>query len=87
MAQTAQFVISGNEQVGIIPLSLALAPKMMETGSYYALKNAPTVEQGAIVLSKAADKLAAGKFLEFMKSPDARAILQRYGYDLPGTKP
>jgi molybdate transport system substrate-binding protein len=87
VAQTAQFVISGNAQVGIIPLSLALAPKMVETGSYYALKNAPTVEQGAIVLSRAADKLAAGKFLEFMKSPDARAILQRYGYDLPGTKP
>jgi molybdate transport system substrate-binding protein len=87
VAQTAQFVISGNAQVGLIPLSLALAPKMVETGSYYALKNAPTVEQGAIVLSKATDKLAAGKFLEFMKSPDARAILQRYGYDLPGGKP
>jgi molybdate transport system substrate-binding protein len=87
VAQTAQFVISGNAQVGIIPLSLALAPKMLETGTYYALKNAPTVEQGAIVLSKTADKRAAGKFLEFMKSPDARAILQRYGYDLPGAKP
>lgn len=87
VTQTAQFVISGNAQVGIIPLSLALAPKMMESGSYYALKNAPMVEQGAIVLSKAADKTAAGKFLEFMRSPDATAILQRYGYDLPGAKP
>jgi molybdate transport system substrate-binding protein len=87
VAQTAQFVISGNAQIGMIPLSLALAPKMAETGSYYALKNAPTVEQGAIVLSKSANKQAAGKFLEFMKSPDARAILKRYGYDLPGAKP
>jgi molybdate transport system substrate-binding protein len=87
VAQTAQFVISGNAQVGLIPLSLALAPKMVETGSYYALKSAPTVEQGAIVLSKAADKRAAGKFLDFMKSPEARAILLRYGYDLPEAKP
>lgn len=87
VAQTAQFVISGNAQVGIIPLSLALAPKMVESGTYYALKNAPMVEQGAIVLSKAADKAAAGKFLEFMRSSDATAILQRYGYDLPGAKP
>ena len=87
VAQAAQFVISGNAQVGIIPLSLALAPKMLETGTYHALKNAPTVEQGAIVLSKAADKSAAAKFLEFIGSPDAIAILQRYGYDIPGAKP
>ena len=87
VAQAAQFVISGNAQVGMIPLSLALAPRMAETGSYYVLENARAVEQGAIVLSQAADKAAAAKFLEFMGSPDARAILQRYGYDLPGAKP
>ena len=88
VAQAAQFVISGNAQVGVIPLSLALAPKMVEVGTYYALtKNAPTVEQGAIVLSKAADKSAAAKFLEFMRSSDAVAILQRYGYDVPEAKP
>jgi molybdate transport system substrate-binding protein len=87
VAQTAQFVISGNAQVGMIPLSLALAPKMVEAGAYFALKDAPPVEQGAIVLRKSADKRAAVKFLEFMKSPDARAILQRYGYGLPGAKP
>lgn len=88
VAQAAQFVISGNAQVGIIPLSLALAPKMVEAGKHYVLtRNAPAVEQGAIVLSKAADKSAAGKFLDFMKSPDVIAILKRYGYDVPEARP
>ena len=87
VAQAAQFVISGNAEVGMIPLSLALAPQMKETGTYHVLKKAPTVEQGAIVLRKAADKSAARKFLAFMKSLDAAAILQRYGFDAPETKP
>lgn len=87
VAQTAQFVISGNAQIGIIPLSLALAPKMVETGTYHALKNAPAVEQGAIALSKAANKSAATKFLEFMRSPDAVAVLRHYGYEVPEAKP
>ena len=87
VAQTAQFVISGNAQIGILPLSLALAPKMAEAGRYFPLtKNAPAVEQGAIVLSKAVNKTAAAKFLDFMRSPDAIAILQRYGYDVAKAK-
>ena len=86
VAQTAQFVMSGNAQIGLIPLSLALAPKMVETGTHYTLENAPTVEQGAIVVSKTANKSAAMAFLEFIGSPDAVAILQRYGYAVPEAK-
>jgi molybdate transport system substrate-binding protein len=88
VAQAAQFVISGNAQVGMIPLSLALAPKMIEIGRYYSLaQKAPAVEQGAIVVSKASNKALATRFLEFMKSPDAKAVLQRYGYDVPEATP
>jgi molybdate transport system substrate-binding protein len=88
VAQAAQFVISGNAQIGIIPLSLALAPNMVATGRYHPLpKTAPSVEQGAIVITKSADKSAAEKFLEFMKSPDAVGILRRYGYEVPESKP
>ena len=88
VAQAAQFVISGNAQIGIIPLSLALAPNMVATGRYHPLpKTAPSVEQGAIVITRSANQSVAEKFLEFMKSPDAVVTLRRYGYEVPEAKP
>ncbi len=90
VAQTAQFVLSGNAEVGIIPLALALAPQMA-AGKYYFLKDAPPVQQGAIIVSKSPNKAAAARFLEFMNSADATSVLRHYGYEVPaaatGAKP
>ena len=55
VAQAAQFVTSGNAQVGIIPLSLALAPEMVEAGQSWVAPQecATAADAGAIVLGEA----------------------------------
>jgi len=40
----------------------------------------PAIEQGAIILKDAKNKNAARAFLEFVRSREGRAILERYGF-------
>jgi molybdate transport system substrate-binding protein len=84
VSQAAQFVESGNAQAGLIALSHALAPAMKDKGRYWTvpLDAYPTLNQAAIVLSKSKQQDAAGKFLEFLRSPEATSLLTRYGFSL-----
>jgi molybdate transport system substrate-binding protein len=85
--QTAQFVQSGNADVGLIALSLALAPPMKSTGRYFEIPSAdyPPVIQAAVILKSARDKDTAEKFLKFLKEPSTVALMQQYGFVPPGT--
>lgn len=86
IAQTAQFVESGSADIGVIALSLALAPAMSEKGKYWTvpLDAYPKLEQGAVILSWAKDADATGQFKSFVISSEGRAILKRFGFVLPG---
>jgi molybdate transport system substrate-binding protein len=86
IAQAAQFVESGAADVGVIALSLALAPAMRDKGRYWTvpLDAYPRLEQGGVILSWARDKDAARALRDFMTGDEARAILRRYGFRLPG---
>jgi len=85
IAQTAQYVQSGNAQVGIIALSLALSPELARQGSYALIpdKLHQPLEQGFIITKRAADNLLAREFARFIASKEARAIMTRYGFVLP----
>lgn len=85
VAQTAQFVQSGNAQVGIIALSLALSPELAKQGSYALISDKlhQPLEQGFIITRRAADNSLAREFARFMAGKDARAIMTRYGFVLP----
>ena len=85
IAQTAQYVQSGNAQVGIIALSLALGPELARQGSYALIpdKLHQPLEQGFIITRRAADNSLARAFARFMASKEARAIMTRYGFALP----
>lgn len=84
ISQAAQFVQSGNAQAGIIAMSLALSPAMREGKCWEIPANMhPALQQGAIVLKNARNKEAARAFLEFMKRKEARAVLEKYGFELP----
>jgi molybdate transport system substrate-binding protein len=87
IAQTAQFVQSRAADVGIIALSLALAPPLRASGRYWEvpLKAYPTLEQGGLILDWARDPDAARAFRDFLLGPRGRAILERYGFELPWT--
>jgi molybdate transport system substrate-binding protein len=85
ISQAAQFVESGNAQVGLIALSHALAPAMKDKGHYWTvpLDAYPTLNQAAVVLTKSKQQEAARKFLDYMKTPEATVLLSSYGFSLP----
>lgn len=85
IAQTAQFVQTGNAQLGIVSLSALHATKLKSVGRHALVahdKLAP-IEQGAIVTKAGADHPHAARFLRFLVSNEARAILARNGFELP----
>ncbi|MDP2810728.1 MAG: molybdate ABC transporter substrate-binding protein [Rhodocyclaceae bacterium] len=86
VAQAAQYVQTGNADVGILALSLALSPELAGRGGHALVPDHlhPPLEQGFIVTKRAAGNALAGKFADFMESPEARAILNRHGFALPG---
>lgn len=86
VAQTAQFVQSGAAQIGVIALSLALAPTLQEQGRFweFPLESYPRLEQGGVILSWARDRESTQLLREFVLSSQGRAIFKRYGFLLPG---
>ncbi len=85
VTQTAQFVESGNAQVGLIALSLAVSPELAKKGGYALVPDDmhQPLEQGFIVTKRGAGNPLAVAFAGFMQSRQAKAILLRYGYTLP----
>lgn len=89
IAHTAQFVQTGNAQVGIIALSLALNPALAQKGGYYLVPDrlhAP-LEQGYVITKQGAAKPLARQFAEYMGTQPARTIMLRYGFVVPGKAP
>ncbi|WP_036302254.1 molybdate ABC transporter substrate-binding protein [Methylotenera sp. L2L1] len=85
IAHTAQFVQTGNAQVGIIALSLALNPELASKGGYWLIPDtlhAP-LEQGFIITRRAEGNDLARKFADYMRSSATRAIMTKYGFVLP----
>jgi molybdate transport system substrate-binding protein len=84
VSQAAQFVESGNAQVGLIALSHALTPSMRDTGRYWEVPRDayPELDQAAVVISRSQHKKEAFAFLGYLKRPEAQAILQRYGFSM-----
>ena len=87
ISQAAEFVESGNADVSILALSLALSPSLYREGQFNSIPAnlyAP-IEQGAVVPLAAPNPLAAQRFLDYIKLPATAALLERYGFALPRT--
>ena len=81
ISQAAQFVQSGNAQIGILAKSLVVSPTMQAGKSWdIPVDMYPPIEQAAVVLKNAQNKELARAFLNFVKSPAGRAILAKYGF-------
>jgi len=85
IAQTAQFVQEGGADIGVIALSLAVAPAMSEAGTFWEvpLDAYPRLEQSVVILKAAKDMKTARSFLAYIKSAEGAAVLRRYGFFLP----
>jgi molybdate transport system substrate-binding protein len=85
VSQTAQFVDTGNADAGFVALSLLFAPNLRDKGRWLAVPEPlhEPLAHGAILTARGATNPAARRYLDFLGSPAARAILVRFGYDVP----
>ena len=85
ISQAAQFIESGACDVGIIALSLAMAPVMKSAGSYWLIpaEAHPPLEQGAVIMKQSKQQDAARHFLQSMQRPQGQEVMTRYRFTLP----
>ncbi len=85
VAQAAEFALSGNAQIGVFALSLAVSPQFKDRGRYLEvpLDSYPRIEQGGVVMASAKDPAAARTVKDFLLSDAGLAILKSYGFFLP----
>ncbi len=86
IAQALQFVQSGAADVGIVALSLALAPNLKLQGRWFEIPSSeyPTIEQGGVILKSTPNPAAAQEFRAFLTGADGRAILKQFGFSVAG---
>jgi molybdate transport system substrate-binding protein len=88
--QTLQFAQSGNADVAVVALALALVSSGAAEGSFTAIDPAlhEPLDQALVVCKgeggKARREPTARQFTAFVNSDTGRAIMKRYGFLLPG---
>ena len=82
VAQAAQFVESGNAQVGFVALAHAVAPGMRALGKYWEVpaEDYPPLAQGVVMLSHSTHKQETAQFLEYIKTKESADLLGKYGF-------
>ena len=84
VSQAAQFALSDDARGGLVAWSLALAPQLGERSDYVLIPeewHEPLVQRMALV--KGAGDTARA-FYHWLQQDEAREILERYGFRLPG---
>jgi molybdate transport system substrate-binding protein len=80
IAQAAQFVESGNAQLGLISLTTASTPHFQQIGTYVTVPKAyPEIRQCAVVLAKSPHRTEAHAFLTWLLSAPTQANLTKLG--------
>lgn len=81
IAQAFQFVDTGNAELGFVALSqlfgVTAGSRWLPPQSLYS-----PIRQDAVLLKTGADDEASKAFIAFLKGPEARAVIERYGYSL-----
>ena len=82
VAQTAQFVASGNAQLGLISLTLASSGPMRQVGTFIRMPAVyPEIRQCAVVMKQSSHRGDAHAFLDWLRSPAIQRNLPKYGLD------
>ena len=81
VAQTAQFVVSGNAQVGLISRTLAESKALKEVGTYVLVPEVayPEVLQYSVVMKNAKARADAEAFLQYVTSSEVQGHLAEFG--------
>lgn len=82
ITQAYQFVDTGAAELGFVALSQVATVKGGSRWTVPAANHTP-IDQQAVLLKTGANSAAAKAFMAFLKGPEARAIVRRYGYEVP----
>lgn len=83
ISQAAQFATSGSAQAGIVAQSLALAPAVARRAEFALIPEAwhRRLAQRMVLIKGAPP--AARAFHDHLATPQAQAIMRRYGFEMP----
>ncbi len=81
IAQAFQFIDTGNAELGFVALSQIIKT---EGGSRWVVPEDmhTAIRQDAVLLKTGADNEASKAFLDFLKGPEAREVIESFGYAL-----
>ena len=83
VGQAFQFVATGNAQLGFVALSQVLSPmNQINRKRYWLVPSSyhTPLDQEVVILKRTKNSIAAKQFLSFIKSDDAKSIMDKYGY-------
>ena len=83
IAQTHQFVASGNAELGFVALSQVMKEGKIGEGSAWVVPQDlhQPIRQDAVLLATGKDKPAAAALLQYLGSEKSKAIIKSFGYD------
>jgi molybdate transport system substrate-binding protein len=84
IAQTYQFVATGNAQVGFVALSQVLQDGQLREGSLWLVPASlhTPLRQDAVLLKPGQGSAPAQALLNYLRGDKARAIIRSFGYEL-----
>lgn len=84
ISQAYQFVSTGNAELGFVALSQVYKDGKLTGGSAWivpAQLHSP-IKQDAVILTKGRDNAAAKALMDYLKGPQAAAIIKSFGYQI-----
>jgi molybdate transport system substrate-binding protein len=84
IAQTLEFITTGNAELGFVALSQILVAGKPRAGSFWRVPENlyDPIRQDAVLLQKGASNGVARALLDFLQTDSARKLIASYGYGL-----
>lgn len=84
IGQTMSFVATGNAELGFVALSQVLDGGKLKSGSMWVIPQHlyRPITQDGVVLQHGANNAAAKALVMLLKSPNIKALIRSYGYDI-----
>lgn len=84
IGQAHALVATGNADLGFVALSSVLSPRNKQPGSRWDVPQDlyTPIRQDAVLLTRGAENAAARAFLDFLKTDEARVVIESFGYGI-----
>lgn len=85
IAQTYQFVSTGNAELGFVALSQVFKDGKISAGSAWIVpaEMHDPIRQDAVILKNGENNAAATAFMDYLKGDKAQDIIRSFGYQIP----